>query len=333
MTDRFAHSAERSFLTHQGTSKPRKDTPMLNTFLEKAGGMLGRYFLLTCWVPTFIAGVLALVVSIMPLGLDRAWTWWQAQSEPTQFWLSLGGLLIVTATAYLLQAFTRSLTRLYEGYWPHRIRQWAIGGVERRWENLRRERRKTAKEAPSKYASLQAQMHHDYPLQIDRLLPTRLGNVLCSAEMYPETAYGLAPTFWWPRLVPLLPEALRKEIEYALTPLLALLNLATLTGVVGVGGALYLWQRQVWGGWGGLVTLAGGLLGARLAYRGAVDQARSYGLLIRAAFDLHRFALLEALHHPLPESPKAERASWAQLEDWLYNQNRGAVEELTYRHE
>jgi hypothetical protein len=164
------------------------------------------------------------------------------------------------------------------------------------------------------------------------LMPTQLGNALRAAEDYATTTYGMDAVFWWPRLVSVLPEAVRQGIEDGLTPLLALLNLATLAGLVAAGGAIYLWQSRV-GGWLEVLgVLVVGLLFARLCYLGAVTQARSYGQQVRVAVDLHRFDLLKALHQPLPASFQEEQALWGRLADWLYNQDRGAAQALAYSH-
>ncbi len=305
---------------------------MLSTFLDKASGLLDRRFLVAWWFPTLIAGAVALLLGVMPYGLAVAWQWWQQQDAPDQTGFLFGALILVTLVAYLLQAFTRPLVRLYEGYWFHWLRRWGRKRVENRWQRWRKERAEAAKNDPSRYAALQDCLHHEYPSQAERLLPTRLGNVLRASEYYPITAYGMDAVFWWPRLIPLLPDAVQKGIEDALTPLLALLNLATLIGLVAVGGAIYLWRNQV-GGWQvPVAVLAVGLLLARLSYLGAVAQARGYGQQIRASIDLYRFDLLKVLHQPLPASPQEERALWERLAAWLYNQDRGAAQGLTYQH-
>ena len=305
---------------------------MLSTFLDKASGLFDRRFLLAWWFPTLVASVIALLLEVTPYGVAVAWQWWQKQDTPTQSGLALGALVLVTLIAYLLQAFNRPIVRLYEGYWPHRLRRWARSVVEKRWQLWRKERATAAKDNPSQYAALQDQLHHEYPSRAERLLPTRLGNVLRSAEDYPATSYGMDAVFWWPRLWPLLPEAVQKGIEAALTPLFALLNLASLIGLVAVGGSIHLWQCQAVGWLVPLAVLVIGLVLARLSYLGAVAQARGYGQQIRAAVDLYRFDLLKALHQPLPASPRDERSLWDQLARWLYNQDRGVVRELAYQH-
>lgn len=304
---------------------------MLSTFLDKASGLLGRRFLVAWWFPTLIAVAAMLLLGVMPYGLADAWQWWQQQDGLTQTWLLCGALLLVTLLAYLSQAFTRPLVRLYEGYWPHWLRRRFQKRVEARWQRWRRERTEAAKDDVSRYAALQDRLHHEYPPQAERLLPTRLGNVLRSAEDYPVTAYGMDAVFWWPRLWPLLPEAAQEGMEDILIPFLALLNLATWASAVTIVGVIYILRARL-GWWQPLAVLLGGLLLFWTAYRGAVAQARGYGQQIRAAVDLYRFDLLKALHQSLPATPQEERVLWRQLAAWLYNQDRGAVQELTYAH-
>lgn len=305
---------------------------MISTFLDKASGILGRRFLLAYWAPVWVAVWSGLTIGIGEWGVRTAWTWWNQQSLPTQLWLPIYGLLGVTIVAYLFQAFTRSLVRLYEGYWPPRMRGWLTAHVARRWQRIKTRRAKAAKDQLPQYAAYHATLYYQYPPLAEFLLPTRLGNVFRSAELYSATTYGLDAVFWWPRLAPILPPSFHEEVQEAFTPVLMMLNLATLAVLVGVGGAAFLAWRHSLLAWYPLIVLVVALTIARLAYEGAVAQAQSYGLYIRAAFDLHRFDLLSALHQPLPPSPDEERKIWAQLEDWLYNQNRGVAAHFAYWH-
>ncbi|GAG39467.1 unnamed protein product, partial [marine sediment metagenome] len=118
-----------------------------------------------------------------------------------------------------------------------------------------------------------------------------------------------------------------------LTSMLALLNFATLMVCVAVDSMVYLAAcRAPNNGLWAVAALAAGLLIAAVSYQGAVAQARSHGQQIRAAVDLHRFELLETMRHALPKTPQKERALWAQLSQWLYNQDRGAAQTLVYAH-
>jgi len=313
---------------------------MLSTFLDKANGLLDRRFLVAYWFPTLIASIAALLLRGAVYGFSATWQWWQRlgpaqgqeKGEYAQIWVLLGVLLLVTLLAYLLQAFTRALVRVYEGCWPQWLQRWTMKQVERRWEQWRRERTKAAQSDFSRYTIVQDRLHYEYPMQAGRLLSTRLGNVLASTEDYPSVAYGMDVVFWWRRLFPLLPDTIRKEIEDALTSLLALLNFATMVGLASADGGLYILRVKAGGWWWPLIVLVGGLLLAWLSYQGAVALAREYGQRLRAAVDLYRFDLLKALHQTLPKTPHEERLLWEQLEAWLYNQDRGAVQRLSYDH-
>ena len=306
---------------------------MLTTFLDKAGNLLDKGFLLAWWFPVLIAGAAGLLIGIWPGGVTAALDSWELHEGLSQTWMFLGALLAVTLVAFLFQAFSRPLVQLFEGYWPPAWRREAMGltGLPAQWETWREARHQAAvADDRPLYALLQDRLYHHYPSQAERLLPTRLGNVLRAAEDYSTTAYGMDAPFWWPRLAPLLPDEIQTTIQDALTPMLMLLNLSALAGFLGTTGPLYLAIAGHW--WAALVVLLLGALIAWLSYEAAVAQGRSYGQTLRAAVDLHRFDLLRALHVTLPADPAAERQLWAQLAAWLYNHDRGAVRALSYQH-
>ncbi len=270
---------------------------MLSTFLDKAGGLLNRRFLVAYWFPTLFAAPLLLLPRALVYGLDATWRWWAGLVPPQdyagegspQLVLLAGSLLLITLVAYLLQAFTRLLVHAYEGYtWPFPLRRWAAGRVARRWQALKRERTAAARQNDmARYAHRQDQLHHEYPDRAELLLPTHLGNVLRAAEGYGGRAYGDVVLYLSGCRIP----------------------------------------HRAW--WAAGVLALDGLL-CFAAYRGAVAQARGYGQQIRTAIDLYRFELLKALHLPLPAAPQEERALWSRLAAWLYNTDLGAMRELVY---
>ena len=314
---------------------------MLSTFLDKAGGLLNRRFLVAYWFPTLFAALLLLLPRALVYGLGATWRWWAGLVPPQDYTgegsphlgLLAGGLLLITLIAYLLQAFTRLLVRTYEGYtWPSALRRWAAGRAARRWRALKKERAEAARQNDlACYAHWQNQLYHEYPDRAWLLLPTHLGNVLRAAEGYAGRAYGMDAPFWWPRLWPLLPEKSQAAVDDALTTMVSLLNFVTLMVYVAVDVAFYLDGCRIpYRAWWAVGALALGGLLVIVAYRGAVAQARSYGQQIRTAIDLYRFELLKALHLPLPATPQEERALWARLATWLYNNDLGAVRDLVY---
>ncbi|WP_406739069.1 hypothetical protein OG365_32730 [Streptomyces sp. NBC_00853] len=92
----------------------------------------------------------------------------------------------------------------------------------------------------------------------------------------------------------------------------ALLVRALLSGAFAVFGAGYVAAR---GGPPALLLscLWGGTLLAWASYRGALNAALVYGQHVRAAVDLHRADLLEALGEERRPAPDAERERWQRI--------------------
>lgn len=314
---------------------------MLSTFIDRVLTLLDRRFLVGYWVPVFLFGLLLFFTAgwSMPWLGYTAEDYFRLEGLPLTG-VTLGLLLLVTLLAYLLRAFTRPLIRAYEGYWPwRRVQAWGIRFQTRRWRALRQQRDLAAQAGDRRrYAHLQARLYWDFPSREDRILPTRLGNVLRAAEDYSSTRYGLDGVFWWPRLEPLLPEALRERLEATFTALVAMLHLATLSGLFALLllGDLFLFglgclpgaSPDMVSSWLGGALL--GFLAGFLVYRAAVAQARAYGDLVRVAYDAHRFRILDALHIPRPAHLAEEHALWGRLTRWLYQQDLGAARDVRY---
>jgi len=314
---------------------------MLATFIDRALALLDRRFLVGYWMPAFLFGLLLFFTagwSLPWLGLTAADYF--ALEGLRLSGITLGLLFLVTLLAYLLRAFTRPIIRTYEGYWPWRwLQEKGIRRQVERWRRLRRHRDVAVHQKDRRrYSHFQARLYRDFPSREDRILPTRLGNLLRAAEDYSMSRYGLDGVFWWPRLEPLLPESLLTRLEAAFMGLVALLNLATLsalyTPLLLVNLALY-WTGHLnmdknfrWWSWPLAAVLA--LVVAYVIYRGAVAQARAYGDLIRVAYDEHRFRVLDALHIARPGTPVEEHALWRRLTRWLYQQDLGAAREVVY---
>lgn len=232
--------------------------------------------------------------------------------------LGVAALIAVTVLAYLLQAVTPTVVRLYEGYnWGRldsRLTNWARLGQKRKLQNLQ-ETSFSNEEGALKAGhqrTAYSDLYYNFPRNPNLILPTRLGNTLIAAEEYSYQVYFLDAVTWWPRLAPLLPQAFRAQVDNALTPLLALLNLLAL-----VGGALVFLTDQRW--WLFVLVFVGALLLARFCYAAAVKQAESYGILIRVAFDLYRHEILKQMHIPIPDNLVDEGVLWSKLNRLVYN--------------
>ena len=64
------------------------------------------------------------------------------------------------------------------------------------------------------YAQLESQLKR-FPTQPERMMPTRLGNVLRAAEGRSAAKYGLDSIICWPALWLVLPEAAKTELQAA----------------------------------------------------------------------------------------------------------------------
>jgi hypothetical protein len=272
-------------------------------------GLFGRRFLITAWLPSLLywAGFGSLVVT--GTGWHQAVGWWLRQ--PAEFKVVLAGLALawVTFFAYLLVAWTPLVIRLAEGYWPQR-RPWSRLSQRRRETYARR--LKSMQRDPGKFP----RAYLDYPLRPSRVMPTRLGNILRSAEDYAQERYQINSIVVWPRLYVLLPDQFIAAVAAAKTPLDLMAALAALASLFAVSGTAVAVALLPW--YAALACFAGGVLITWLGYGGAVQAARPYGQLIRAAFDIHRGLLLDAIGWTRPPSYAAERRQWQQISRLWY---------------
>jgi hypothetical protein len=149
-------------------------------------------------------------------------------------------------------------------------------------------------------------------LAYEDLAPTRLGNILRSAESYPQARYGASALRVWPRLYHLLPSDLRTSFEEALRAMEFLLVVSFLSGLFCVPATVYLTCAEAPTVWV-LTVFVGSALVAYVAYLGALAPAGLYADSIRAAFDVHRMKLLEALLVPRPATAAEERRTWGHV--------------------
>ena len=167
-------------------------------------------------------------------------------------------------------------------------------------------------------------LYRNYPSKPDRVLPTRLGNIIKAAEEYPadKGRYGMDAVFFWPRLIAVIPDAARADLSDARASMTLLLNVSTLAFLLGLGSFTALAAAMLHPAAAFWACGAGGLVLAALAYRSALAPGRIYAELVRAAFDLYRVDLLNQLKFALPDNLDEERALWDNLAQQMY---RGAA--------
>ncbi len=299
---------------------------MFQTFEEELGKSIAERLAEHLLGPAalFGLGLVAAWAVAMHGSLLAAWRAWRARPVPEQ---ALGVFLWVVAVV-VLAAVMGTLRdfwlRTLEGYtWPGPLRRglarlWArrARGWKQAWQALKtREMGLDASAAPlsrqerERLASLEVRLRH-LPPREDELMPTALGNVLAAAEAAVRHRYGLDPIITWPHLWLVLPEHARE----ALTQARQGLDRAA-EGVP--WGLLFAVVAGTWTWWAAPL----GLLAAVWAYRLAVTRAAAFGELVRAAFDLHRLALYDALGWPRP-SPEEEKEAGKRLTAFLWRGER-----------
>lgn len=218
----------------------------------------------------------------------------------------VAGVLLLSVSAGVVGWLSHSTLRWVEGYWP-RVLSWLGDRLVRRVnENYRKDREELKglnqkykagsldRKETNRFAQLDADLDN-IPVDAVLRLPTRAGNILRAAEEYPNRCFGLEISTTWPRLWLILPERGQKELSEARQAL----NSSAQLMIWGV--AFIVWVIFAW--WAALIGLAVILA----AYWRLLGAAEVYGQLLRAAYDLHRFALYEGLHWPLPIDAVTEK--------------------------
>ena len=290
---------------------------MLTDFLTELTKDLPGKWLERLFGPAFLFWAGGLLLVFGPAGL-AAW-WEQLLTLPTLAqvgWL-VAALLVLNASAALMERLRLSLLRLLEGYWPWPLRllEAPLSALVRRRVQRQRERwsdlmqqRESQSLTPAERMELARleQARLDVPPDLADLRPTAVGNILRGMERRVVHRYGLDPVLLWPRLWLLLPEDARQEIAAARE------SLDRLAEAWGWGLCFLVWA--FWQPWAAPIALVWMLLAAWLAR----SPARTFAVLVQSAFDLYRWRLYEALRFPAPEEKgDAERAAGQALTRYI----------------
>jgi hypothetical protein len=228
----------------------------------------------------------------------------------------------------LAQPFQIAIVRMLEGYgWERRLpRVLTAMALERHYRrfawadslllmSVRRTRDDSLTQAvrhaqavasANRITSAAAELLDRYPADPDRILPTMLGNILRAGEDPAGERYGLRSMTVYPRMYPYLSDKLHQAIARQLDLIDATSAFCLSFVVAALATIPVVVIRHDW--WS-LIPI--GFLGlALVAYKGAMNAAAGHGVLLAAAFDLHRFDLIRALRYPLPRTAS---------EEWKFN--------------
>ena len=289
---------------------------MIGTVLGQVTSQLEKRFILNALFPS-IAFVLAAGAAIAA-GADgpvAALGAWEAQSAAEKALTAIAAVAGVFLFANLLANGMQWVITLFEGYaWPVSL----VASPARRRQLKRAHDLLVKAEEDSPSADRFQLTFPLYPttLTANDVTPTRLGNILRSAETYSMNRYGADSVRLWPRLSPLLTDPILSAMSAARTSMEFLLAVSFLSGLYAPIASIYL----IWQG-AGLVWILAALLGASsisiCTYFSALAPAAVYGEQIRTAFDLHRLDLLRRVGMPLPATLDEERRLWEELHRFL----------------
>ena len=273
-----------------------------------------RFFLIGLLPSSLLALVVATVVDPTTLGKLLF-----GKTDNVPGFAILGGAVFLTL---LLGPLQLSLTRLLEGYWPdvilwRRLTQRRIDAHRAHLKAL--DDRQNVDDPNDPKALRRAQqaafaVHHRYPSDRKRLMPTALGNVLRAGEDGIGDRYGLDPVIVWPRLYPLLSDEMRDLVADQRLQLDLTVRLVYVLAATAVSAAVGLVMHPGWLWGAGTAVFA---LLSVAAYRASLSAALSYVTLFQSAFDLHRNDLYRALRLPLPSDLTSEREAGRKLSAFL----------------
>jgi hypothetical protein len=216
--------------------------------------------------------------------------------------LLLGG----TALGLLLSPFQVGLVRVLEGYWPphgplgvfaeygrirHRRRRRELQELEIQGRPLTRWEQRYPQLISKRQAEATRRLA-ELPYDDDRVLPTRLGNMLRRNEDLAGDRYGLDALEVIPRLYPVAPPAMVELIEEARNEMDVMATFV-LIWLIATGFGVYVLRD--YGEWLLLPLLTYGL--ACVSYRASIVAAGLYGRTLIRAVDLYRFEVIEQLRY------------------------------------
>ncbi|MGJ5630173.1 hypothetical protein [Nostoc sp. CALU 1950] len=289
---------------------------MPTKFLESLGGKLAENWAANILTPAFVFWIGGLLAWVWRFGRKPLEDWLKQQPESLLIVVMVSGLLIIAVSGFVVQRFDLFILRFLEGYWSAwllPLRRWMIQQKERdlkrkdkRWQTLadKKDQQVITNEELEEYVTLDGQLMQ-FPSQPNRLMPTKLGNILRAAESRPYDKYGLDAVICWSRLWLLLPDGVKKELQEARS------NLNTAARFWVWSLLFIVWTLWAW--W----AIPAGLVGAIFAYYWAVDAASIYCSLLESAFDLYRLELYKSLRWQIPINPKQEQELGQQLTTYL----------------
>jgi hypothetical protein len=292
--------------------------------LQELKNLFGRSFVLGVFFPVLIvvAVSLGLYFEVFWEGLGAVLASWETLPLQIQLFISIVGLIAITVLASLIYSFQYSITRLFEGYWPRAgVIQWfrdqRVNIYRQNWEYLNAQTEPGSPLTETEKAGILGDLLIYYPPgrnYLDKLMPTRLGNILRASEIYSYDHYGIDSIIIWTRLYPLLSKEAITPLENTQTGIDFMLLMAALAAtftLVWCPVLAFATNR-----WGLFLICSLGCPFAWICYQNAVQRALVYSEQFKVIFDLHRHDLLKVLN--LSAQTEEERTQWADISDFFH---------------
>ena len=259
-------------------------------------------------------------------------------------------VFVLFLAGVLLQPFQVALVQYLEGYWDRGpARPFGTIAMEGHRRRLRTAQVERDVEAPgsagttfrtaadsARAQALAARVSRRatfvvmrYPVEIDRVMPTMLGNILRNGEDAAGDRYGLGAMTFYPRMYPSVSKPLSDAMARQLDMIALTASLCVSFAVGAVATSPILVRLDLWS----MIPVVSALLSA-VSYRGALRAASDHGTLFATCFDLHRFDMVRALHHSLPTTFAEEREINSDLTRFLQGRQQpdGRLAARSYDH-
>lgn len=295
---------------------------MFSTVLKEVSGYFDRRFMISLFFPSlfFWLGLIAIYYSNSDI--TNLLSDWSGQGILQQAIQIVVGTAWIVFFASFLDSQLLWIFRQFEGYW-----NWPIAWLRRRRTSYYQEKleRETSYQNIY-YGYAMSPQEPDYKKYV---MPTRLGNILRNAELYPYLRYNMDAVLLWPRLYPVLPESFAKTFDATKASLdfVVIVSALSILFAFTAGGLVLAINGPIWLF---LLCFLGGFLLAWLAYRSALGTAVAYGQLIKSAFDLYKANLLKQMGYKAPSSQAQEQKAWKNLRQMIYQNDWQDQEILPY---
>ena len=315
---------------------------------SSAAQAIGRYFSIVSFVPSSLY-----VVFVYILIKSGAWLHTPIWSHAFESLTSLGvaGIALLgfasIGLALLIHPIQFAVVQFFEGYWgTSRLAQIFRSNRIVHYQYLCRKLNKEiqcasslladreddpevkatlAVEAPFRSRVAEAtRIRSAFPIDLDQVMPTRLGNVLRRAEAQAGSQYGMDSLQIVPHLLLIAPA---KHVDYVndqRSQLDLAVRMTFISGLASATAVLFLWPYRLWI----LIAIIPYVL-AYLSYRGSLVAADHYGSALDTLINLDRFMLYKELHLTLPDSTEEERRTNASMAELF---SYSPDESITYEH-